>query len=211
MVLLKTGHWNVILIIQHDHSVGDCRCAGEAGPKKVSVELMDSDSLQRGLDGHEIHHAKPTRVVYKISVDSDSYYERAKSICNTPLLKLLFIPGRRNAASHKRKRTSWTSHWMTQRPIRRPPKSRPASVVIWPGRRWNLGKSPMRRWAAVVRPSTAAKGTQVSHCPQQSKSHPTIPHGAEVASYLDPTQLGKTLKNPHRSLQNLALRSEVNN
>lgn len=39
----------------------------------------------------------------------------------------------------------------------------------------------------------------------------TIPHGAEVASYLDPTQLGKTLKNPHRSLQNLALRSEVNN
>jgi len=39
----------------------------------------------------------------------------------------------------------------------------------------------------------------------------TIAHCAEVASYLDLTQLGKTLKNPHRSLQNLALRSEVNN
>lgn len=35
----------------------------------------------------------------------------------------------------------------------------------------------------------------------------TIPHGAEVASYLDPAQLGKTFKYPHRSLQNL----KVNN
>lgn len=44
--------------------------------KKNSVELMNCDSLQGGSNGQEIHHAKPTRVVYKISVDSLNHFKK---------------------------------------------------------------------------------------------------------------------------------------
>lgn len=52
--------------------------------KKVYLELMDSDSLQGALNGQEIHHAKPTRVVYKTSVDSESFYESKINMQYTP-------------------------------------------------------------------------------------------------------------------------------
>lgn len=60
------------------------------------MKLIDSDSLQRGLNGQEIHHTKPTVVIYKTSRDKPNQFKQAQNQyaahSMSVFLNLLFIP-----------------------------------------------------------------------------------------------------------------------